>query len=313
MRVRLLGTAAGGGFPQWNCNCANCQGMRSGHLRASARTQSCVALSADNQRWFLLNASPDIRTQLLSVPFLAPPPGVSRGTPLEAIFLSDADFDHILGLFILREGSPLTIYATAPMREALTSGIRLAPALAHYRPTQWHHPATTMTPLLYTDGSASGLRYMAFPIAGTPPRYMEIAEEQRGQRATHTTSLTGNRVGYRFLDEKTGGRLLFLPCVASLDETIRTQLQQCDALLFDGTFWHEHEMHEMQAGTACASDMGHLPVNESLPYLASLPIRDKIYMHINNTNPMLREDSAEHAHVKSTGMEIGWDGLEITL
>lgn len=310
MRVRLLGTAAGGGFPQWNCNCANCQGIRSGSIRASARTQSSVALSVDAQHWFLLNASPDIRTQLTTFSALAPPHGASRGTAIEAIFLSDADFDHTLGLFILREGSPLTIYATATVTAALTTGIHLAPALAHYRPAVWHQPANTMTSLTYSDGTASGLQYMAFPIAGTPPRYMAQPGAQR------TASLAGNRVGYCFLDEKTNGRLLFLPCVATLDETIQSQLQQCDALLFDGTFWSEHEMQEMHAGTSPASEMGHMPISGpqgSLHILASLSIRYKIYTHINNTNPMLREDSAEYASVKQAGIEIGWDSLEITI
>lgn len=310
MRVRLLGTAAGGGFPQWNCNCTNCRGIRSGSIQASARTQSCVALSVDERHWFLLNASPDIRTQLTSFAALAPSHEVSRGTSIEAIFLSDADFDHILGLFILREGSPLTIYATPSVTAALTNGIHLLPALTHYRPAEWRQPATTMTPLVYNDGSASGLQYMAFAIAGTPPRYMEEPGTPR------TASLAGNRVGYCFLDEKTGGSLLFLPCVATLDETIQAQLQQCDTLLFDGTFWSEYEMQEMHTGTARASEMGHMPVSGSqgsLHLLASLPIRYKIYTHINNTNPMLRKDSAEYARVKRAGMEIGWDGLEITL
>src|SRR5258708_3195931 len=132
MHVRLLGTAAGGGFPQWNCNCGNCRGIRAGSVRARARTQSCVALSVDGQRWFLLNVSPDIRSQIAAFSPLEPPLALQRGTSIEAAFLTDADLDHALGLLLLREGSPFTVYATAAMQHALTAGLTLAPTLACY-------------------------------------------------------------------------------------------------------------------------------------------------------------------------------------
>jgi len=234
MRVRLLGTAAGGGFPQWNCNCINCQGVRSGLVLSRSRTQSCVAISADDQHWFLLNASPDIRTQLLSFPPLSPPPGASRGAAIEGIFLTDADLDHTLGLFVLREGSPLTIYATLPIYHALTEGLNLHSTLMRYCPVEWRNPALALSTLCYADGTASGLQYAAFPIAGKPPRYIEH----------RVASQAGERVGYRFHDEKTGGRLLFLPGVAVLDETVKAQMRDCDGLLLDGTFWSEQEMQE---------------------------------------------------------------------
>lgn len=306
MHVRLLGTAAGGGFPQWNCNCENCRGLRAGTIKARPRTQSCVALSTDKQRWFLLNASPDIRIQIESFPPLTPPSDVWRGTGVAGVLLTDADLDSTLGLFILREGQPLTIYATAVVRHALTAGLALAPTLERYCGIRWREPAGRLTPLEYEDGSPSGLSYAAYPIAGKPPRYMEY----------RAVPQPGDRVGYRFVDEKTGGRLLFLPGLALFDEVTQGYLQECDVLLLDGTFWSEREMEERHAGATPASQMGHLPVggpHGSLAHIASLPIARKMYTHINNTNPMLVEDSPEHAAVRAAGVEIGWDGLELTV
>ena len=306
MLVRLLGTAAGGGFPQWNCNCGNCQGVRAQTIQARARTQSCVALSADGRRWFLLNASPDLRVQLESSPSLWPPQDARRGTPVEAVLLTDADLDHTLGLLLLREGGDRTIYATSSVRNALSMGLTLAGTLAAYCRVEWREPARELTRLLYADGTASGLHYAAVPLPGKPPRYM------RGR----VDAQADDEVGYRFVDDRTGGRLLFLPGVAALDETIKAHIRDCDVLLLDGTFWSEYEMQEMGVGTAIAAQMGHLPVGGaggSLQQIAALSVPRVIYTHINNTNPMLREDSPEHATVRTAGVEIGWDGLALTL
>jgi len=153
MYVRLLGTAAGGGFPQWNCNCTNCQGVRSGTLQARPRTQSCVAISADKIRWFLLNVSPDIHRQIEAFSPLTPPADSSRGSGIAAILLTDADLDHSLGLFLLREGFQQTIYATATVRHALTEGLTLSPVLSHYCGIEWREASLTWTPLCYADRS----------------------------------------------------------------------------------------------------------------------------------------------------------------
>ena len=306
MYVRLLGTAAGGGFPQWNCNCRQCQGVRQGTLQAHPRTQSSVALSADGEHWFLLNASPDIRQQIEAFPPLTPPAGNARGSGIAAIFLTDADLDHTLGLLILREGLRRTIYATATVRQALTEGVAFVPALRHYCDIDWREPATELTPLLHSDGLPSGLSYAACVVAGHPPLYM----------GPHTEPQPGDRVGYRFVDERTGGRLLYFPGLAALQDPVRDLLADCDALLLDGTFWSEHEMVETQTGRKNATEMGHLPVGGpqgSLSQIATLPIKHRIYVHINNTNPILIENSPEHAALKEMGVEVGWDGLEFTL
>lgn len=306
MYVRLLGTAAGGGVPQWNCNCVQCHGLRQGTLQVLPRTQSSVALSSDGLHWFLLNASPDIRQQIEAFPPLAPPPGKTRGSGIAGIFLTDADLDHTLGLLILREGLQRTIYATSTVRRALTEGLRLLPALEQYCELDWREPATELTPLLYADGSPSGLSYAACMVAGHPPLYL-------GQQATPQP---GDRVGYRFVDEQTGGCLLYFPGLAHLEEPVKKLLAGCDALLLDGTFWSEHEMVEMGTGRKPASEMGHLPVGGpqgSLMQIAALPIKHRIYVHINNTNPMLVEGSPVQRTVQESGIGIGQDGQEITV
>ncbi|HET8840534.1 MAG TPA: pyrroloquinoline quinone biosynthesis protein PqqB [Ktedonobacteraceae bacterium] len=310
MYIRLLGTAAGGGFPQWNCNCQQCLGIRQGKLRAQARTQSSVTVSADGQRWFLLNASPDVRQQIDAFPPLAPPmappPGKVRASSIAGIFLTDADLDHTLGLLILREGLQQIIYATEPVRQALTRGLMLLPALQHYCDCEWREPSSVLAPLFYSDGQFSGLNYTACFVKGHAPRYMgdQVAAQH------------GDRVGYYFVDVSTGGRFFYLPGLAALETSVWSLLKDCDLLLLDGTFWSETEMQETATGSKSASAMGHLPVGGpygSLLRIATLPIKHKVYVHINNTNPMLIEDSHQATAVREAGIEIGRDGMEFVL
>jgi pyrroloquinoline quinone biosynthesis protein B len=305
MQIHLLGTAAGGGVPQWNCNCAVCAEARGGSGHVQPRTQSSVAISADERSWFLLNASPDIRAQIESFPPLQPKAGKARNSPIEGILLTNADLDHSLGLLLLREGEKLCIHATANVRRALTEGISFQPALESFCGTRWIEPATRPELLLRRDGSASGLFCEAIPLPGKPPRFTKSS-----------TSTTGNVIGYCITDIKTGGRLLFLPDVAELNETVLQWLPECDALLFDGTFWSENEMPERGLGTLSAADMGHAPISGargSLKVLAELRVSNKIYTHINNTNPILIEDSPECAAVKAAGCVVGRDGMEIKI
>src|SRR6266850_1649220 len=303
MQIRLLGTAAGGGVPQWNCNCAICREARAGSGRVRPRTQSSVSVSADGQHWFLLNASPDIRAQIESAPALQPADGKVRGSPIEAVLLTNADLDHTLGLLLLREGAKLRVHAPAKVQHALTDGISVAPVLASFCGIKWIEPAAETMPLLQRDGSPSGLLYQAFPVPGHSPRFMKRRVFQ-----------SGHVVGYRITDEKTGGRLLFLPDVAALDEGLIKLLAECEMVLFDGTFWSEDEMRERGVGNVPASDMGHVPISGargSLKVLADVAVK-KIYVHINNTNPILLEDSPERAAVMAAGCATGEDGMKFT-
>ncbi|HEY7328569.1 MAG TPA: pyrroloquinoline quinone biosynthesis protein PqqB [Gemmataceae bacterium] len=305
MHVRLLGTAAGGGFPQWNCQCLNCDGVRRGAIRAQARTQSCVAISADGRRWFLLNASPDIRVQIESFAALLPR-GTVRGTAIQGILLTNADLDHTLGLFTLREGGRLIVHATSSVQRALDDGLRLTEVLASYGGVDWRRPPLSLAPLVCADGTPSGLSYAAFPVPGKLPRYRE----------GRASSDSADTVGYMFVEETAGRRLVYVPGVAALDSEVLIRLQEADAVLVDGTFWSDDEMQLVSAGNSSARIMGHLPVGPedgSLATMASLPASRKIYVHMNNTNPMLRDDSPERRLVEKAGAEVGWDGLEFTL
>lgn len=292
-------------MPQWNCNCVICREARAGTGRVRPRTQSSVAVSADGRHWFLLNASPDIRAQIESAPSLQPAAGKLRGSPIEAVLLTNADLDHTLGLLLLREGEKLRVHAPAKVQQSLTKGITLAPVLASFCGVKWIEPGAESLPLLHRDGSPSGLLYQAFPVQGHSPRFMKKSVFQ-----------TGNVIGYRISDEKTGGRLLFLPDVAALDEGLISLLPECEVVLFDGTFWSEHEMRERGAGNLPALAMGHVPISGasgSLKVLADLKVENKIYVHINNTNPILLEDSPERAAVIAAGCAVGEDGMEFTI
>ena len=306
MRIILLGTAAGGGLPQWNCNCPNCREARAGSARIAPRTQSSVAVSADGQAWFLLNASPDLRAQLESAPCLHPPLKAARGTRIEAVLLTNADLDHTLGLLLMREGGRIRVHATSQVRGALTRGISITSTLKSFGGIEWIRPPRKLSPLLSRDGSKSGLQYQAVNVVGRPPRFM---------KGRHSNGF-GHSVGYRIMDEKSGGRLLFLPDVAVLDGQTISALSDCDVLLFDGTFWSENEMRQLRVGSLSAKRMGHIPIGGrqgSLKRLAPLPISRKIYTHINNTNPILQGGSPESAAVRAAGVEVGRDGMEMVI
>jgi pyrroloquinoline quinone biosynthesis protein B len=306
MQIHLLGTAAGGGVPQWNCNCAVCREARADTGRVRSRTQSSVAVSADGGSWFLLNASPDIRGQMENFPPLHPSNRSPRNSPVEGVLLTNADLDHTLGLLLLREGEKLHVHATPNIRQALSEGISFSPALESFCGIEWIEPPTKPLALSRRDGSASGLMYEAISLPGKPPRFMK----------SRAVSSTGNVVGYRITDSGTGGRLFFLPDIGELNDDLLRWLPECDALLFDGTFWSENEMRDQGLGTLAAADMGHVPISGasgSLKVLAELGIKHKIYTHINNTNPILIEDSPESAAVEATGCVVGRDGMELTI
>jgi len=305
MHIKLLGTAAGGGVPQWNCNCAICREARAGTGRVKKRTQSCVAVSADQKQWFLLNASPDVRSQIESFSPLHPPPGKVRGSPIQAVLLTNADLDHALGLFQFREGAKLRIHATESVRRALDDGLALSSTMGAFCGVEWVKPPERLAPLVNREKQESGLLYGKIGLKGNAPRFVRTREQ-----------FTDPVIGYQFLDQTTGGRLLFLPDVPAIDEELERSLHDCEAVLFDGTFWSADEMQQRGIANAPASSMGHLPIsgaNGSLEMLRRLSAKRKVYLHINNTNPVLLEDSSERETVQAAGCEIGYDGMEIII
>ena len=297
MRVRVLGAAAGGGFPQWNCNCPQCQAVRDGSRPCRPRTQSSVAVSIDYRRWFLLNASPDIRAQIESFPALHPK-GV-RDSPLQTVLLTDAELDHTLGLLLLREASGLEIHATAAVHETLSNDTSLLQTLGAFTHIECRKviPGTEVS-------LADGLSYRPFPV---PTDKRARFGTKKGEEDV---------VGYRITDEHTGRALVYIPGAQQLTASVWDQLEDCTCLLFDGTCWQDDELIQLGIANKTSRDMGHLPISGddgSLEQLVPLPIGRKIYIHINNTNPILIEDSPERRIVEEHGFEVAADGLELEI
>jgi pyrroloquinoline quinone biosynthesis protein B len=220
------------------------------------------------------------------------------------VLLSNADLDHTLGLYILREGPRFPVYASAPTRRALEEGLRLGSVLAAYAGIEWRETASEFRPLLDLRGEPSGLSFLFLPIPGKAPRY-------QGHRLA-----MGEAVAMRIRDEKTGGELVYAPGLARLDEPFLASIREAQLLLLDGTFFREDEMRWAGVGSFMARDMGHLPVGGragTLELIRPLPIRHKVYVHINNTNPILDEASPERAQVESGGVAIGYDGMEFAI
>jgi pyrroloquinoline quinone biosynthesis protein B len=305
VKVRLLGTAAGGGFPQWNCGCPNCDGLRRQTIRSRPRREFCVAVTGNDRDWFLINAPPDVRVQIESFPPLTPT-GAARTTPIAGILLTSADLDNVLGLMTLREGPALNVYATPGIRQALQTGLSLPSLLEEYAGARWHEAPIVRSGLLSRDGGTSGLECEAFSVDGHAPRYLR----SRGAEAY------GDRVGYGITDTSTNSRLVVLAGFTTFDAALRERIKGCDLLLLDGTFWSDDELQRHADGARTAAEMGHLAMGGaggSLAMIDTLRARRVIYVHVNNTNPMLNEDSAEHTAVCAAGAEVGYDGLEIEL
>lgn len=301
MWVRVLGSAAGGGFPQWNCTCPPCRAVRDGSRPARPRTQSSIAVSPDYRRWFLLNASPDIHAQIQSCPALHPSGGPAGGrvAPLQAVLLTDAELDHTLGLLLLREGRGLVVHATEATRDTLYDATSLLRTLDAYCPVEWHSVVPEADVPL-----GDGLSYRAFEVP-TRKRARFGSDEAKGRV-----------VGYRLTDERSGRSLVYLPGVQELTAAVHAQLDDCACLLIDGTCWRDDELIRLGIASKTAREMGHLPIdgpNGSLEQLCPLPIERKIYIHINNTNPILLEDSPERRITEQHGMEVAVDGLELQI
>ena len=302
MHVVLLGTAAGGGFPQWNCWCPTCRAARSSPHRACRRSQSSAAVSVDGQRWFLLNASPDAREQLDCLP--GPVPAGVRHVPVEGIVATDAELDHTLGIALLREARHLQLYATAAVRRILEQDSRILPVTQAFARVEVTEMALgEPVPLRYRNGEASGVTVEPFEVPAGPPRFAR--EHQPG----HT-------VGLILRDQDSGGSCAYVPGCGGLDQLLLQRLAETDLLLFDGTFWTDDELISLGIGDRRAREMDHLPVSGpggSLALLAGLSRPRRVYVHINNTNPMLLEGSPERALVERTGVDVGADGMSFSI
>ena len=309
MLIKILGSAAGGGFPQWNCGCANCRGLRAGSLRGKARTQTQVAITQDGQSWFLLGASPDLRSQIEATPELHPRDGV-RQSPISGAVLLNADIDHVLGLLLLRELQPLRIYSTSSVRRILRDDNSMFAMLQRVpNQTQW----TDFTPreqfsLRNAEGKDSGVLCRALSLGNHYPAY--VAQNRQSDLVVGESSLG------LMVESLSGAKLAYMPAVPQVDDPLLKEIASADLLLFDGALWSDDELIRIQGSGQTARQMGHIPVsgNEgSLSKLAGLSHPRKIYLHINNTNPMLDEASPQHRQVREAGWEIAEDGWQFEL
>lgn len=300
MHVKLLGTAAGGGFPQWNCWCPSCRTAREAPERARPRTQSSVAVSADAARWFLLDASPDVREQIATLPTARSTE--VRHVPIEGIALTDAELDHTLGIELLREGRALHLYATPAVLGILERDSRVLPVTRAFACVDVTvvEPGGVPAPLRYRDGTPSGLSIDAIEVAGDPPRFA-------------STNEPGHTVGLVVHDGATGGTCAFVPGCGALDHALAARLAGADVALLDGTFFTDDEPQRFGLGDRTATEMGHAPIGGgtgTLARFAGLACRHKVYTHINNTNLVLLEDSLERRAVERAGVVVGRDGME---
>lgn len=304
MKIRVLGASAGGGFPQWNCNCPNCDGVRKGKIKAKPRTQSSIAISENNLDWILFNASPDVLAQIKAFPALQPARSI-RDTAIKAIILIDSQIDHTTGLLMLREGKPLEIYCTEMAHEDLTTGNPLFNVLGHYCTVNWHKLPTHNGNGFSVIG-AQRLRFTAVPLKSKAPPYSPHRQDPQ----------EGDNIGMRIEDAHTGKNLFYAPGLGKLEPHLEPFLKNADCLLVDGTCWTDDELIRFGISKQSARDMGHLPQSGEggmISVLKPLTKPRKILIHINNTNPILNEESRERAELTANGIEVAYDGMEIDL
>jgi pyrroloquinoline quinone biosynthesis protein B len=300
MLVRVLGAAAGGAFPQWNCACTQCQRLRSGTFAGHPRTQAQVAISEDRVSWTLLNASPDLRVQIEATPQLWPS-GNSLHSPVQSVVITAAEADTVAGLLSLREFQPLDIYATSAVLRILREDNSLFGLLDRVpRQASW---IEIQPDAAFAVGQ---LQFKPFSLPGGFPGFVPAHRKAGLDAAQAVLGLV--------IESPSGRRMAYLPGVAKIEDSWREWLDECDLLLFDGTFWTEDELCRVRGGGKPASAMGHLPLSGecgSLAQLRGIQCARKIFFHINNTNPILDESSEAFAQVRDAGWEVAQDGMEI--
>ena len=304
MQIRVLGSAAGGGFPQWNCNCPNCSGVRQGSINAQMRTQSSIIVGNGSPDWALINASPDVLTQIKQTPVLQPA-RQRRDSGIAAVVLMDAQVDHVTGLMMLRErNSPLPIYATQQVFDDLTTGLPLVKTLSHYctveqrliRPEQENFSIPEVT----------GITFKPITLSSKAPPYSPHRHDPH----------PGDNIGLLMTDMTSGKKAFYAPGLGVIEPQVEQAMRQADVLLVDGTFWTDDEMISMGLSSKRAIDMGHLAQSGSggmIEALASYSTKRRILIHINNTNPILREDSPQALQLTALGIEVAYDGMHIEI
>ena len=306
MRITVLGSAAGGGFPQWNCNCANCAGVRSGAIRAKPRTQSSIFIRPDDSAdGVLFNASPDILEQIRSHPDLQPARAV-RDTAIVGIVLMDGQIDHATGLFMLRErGSPLPLWCTDAVEEDLTQGNPVLRVLSHFCGVQ--RQRIGLDGATFTVPGVPGLAFRAMPLSSKAAPYSPHRDNP----------VPGDNLGITIIDTRRGSSVFYAPGLGAITPPVFDAMASADAVMVDGTFWTDDEMKMLGLSKKSARDIGHLPQSGDggmIEWMGKLPrTTRRLLIHINNTNPILDEDSTQRAELTRAGIEVCEDGMNIQL
>lgn len=304
MHIHVLGSGAGGGFPQWNCNCENCKGVRAGTIKATPRTQSSIAVSANGTDWILFNASPDIKVQLDHFPTIQPAREV-RDTAITAIVITDSQIDHVTGLLTLREhNKPWDIYCTDEVKDDLTTGFPVFNILSHFRGVNHHKIKTDES--VFTIPTAEGIEFTAVPLLSNAPPYSPRRDN----------TVPGDNVGMNVKDTRTGKTVFYAPGLGVAEPHVLEYMRNADCVLVDGTMWTDDEMSKEGISDKRAIEMGHLDQSSDggiMSILNSMDKPRKILIHINNTNPILNEDTPQRATLNAAGIELAYDGMDINL
>lgn len=309
MNIRILGAAAGGGFPQWNCRCAVCRASWDDPRAVPPQTQSSLAVALDDSHWLLCNASPDLRQQIIDNPPLHPR-RARRDSPIAGVVLTNGDVDHVAGLLNLRESQPYTVYATGRIQQVLADNPIFGVLNPDYVARREIALDTPFVPTL-PDGREGNITVEMFAVPGKVALWLE-----EGDIEARLGAETEDTVGLEFTDRESGRRLLYVPGCAAVSESLRRRLADCDLLLFDGTLWQDHEMVDGKLGIKTGQRMGHMSMagaHGSMAALSDIPIARRVYTHINNSNPVLLPDSEERRAVEAAGWTVAHDGMEIRL
>ena len=308
LRVVVLGAAAGGGVPQWNCGCPVCRIARTGHPELRS-TQASIAISADGDHWFLINASPDLRQQLIATPQLHPKAGKLRHSPISGVILTNGEIDAVAGLLSMREGSPFTIYAHDKVLSILKDN-SIFNVLNEKNVTRERIEVDKSFEPTLPDGSVSGIEILPFAVSGKSAWYLEGKAHPGGNIGV------GDTLGLRVSDKATAKYFYFIAACADVTDDLKSRLAGASLIFFDGTVWRDDELIVAGLGNKTGQGMGHIAMsgdNGAIESLAGLDIGRKIFLHINNSNPVLLRDSAERKTAEHAGWQIPTDGMEIVL
>ena len=307
LRVVVLGAAAGGGVPQWNCGCPVCRAARADHPELKSTQVSLAISAADGEHWFLINASPDLRQQLIATPQLHPPEGKLRHSPISGVILTNGEVDAVAGLLSMREGSPFTIYAHPKVLSILKANSIfnvLNEALVKRQPIEIEQAFEPTLP----NGTSSGIEILPFAVPGKVAWYLRDKPNARDE--------AGDTLGLRIRDKASGRQLYFIAACAEVTDELKARLSGASLLFFDGTVWRDDELIAAGLGSKTGQSMGHIAMsgtNGAIQCLAGLAIDRKLFLHINNSNPVLLHGSEEREAVERAGWRLPADGMEIVL